>query len=68
MPDAPDVVIQLEERYEAMGEPGPYMVMEVDENGAVLTTAYFADQKEAQEQAKALAGGGVVQDDTKGAK
>jgi len=64
-----NVVIQSEPRWEAIGADGEFAVYEVDEGGAVLTTAYFADHDDAVEQAQALAGtDGKVQDDTKTTK
>lgn len=58
------VVIQEEPRWEVIGEPGPYMVMEVDENGAVLSTAYYATHDEAKEFALTVTDSQNVQDDT----
>lgn len=63
-PDAAKVVIQEEPRYEVLGEPGPYMVMEVDENGAVLSTAYYGTHADALEFANVIADEKDVQDDS----
>ena len=63
-PDAAGVVIQEEPRYETMGEVGPFMVMEVDESGGVLSTAYYATHDEATAFATVIAEEGNVQDDT----
>jgi hypothetical protein len=56
------VVIQEEPRWEAMGEVGPYMVMEVNGNGGVLSTAYYATHDEATEFANSVSD--TVNDET----